>query len=400
MLLSLPVDRYPPLHYSPQKQKEQTLEALVHQVTVLARQQPVLLVFEDVHWVDPTTQELLDLLVPRVLQMRVLLLVTYRPEYLPHWSGASHVTALGLNRLNRRLGAELAGQVTGGRALPAEVLEQIMARTDGVPLFVEELTKTVLESGIVRLGAQGYELTGPLTSFAIPATLQDSLMARLDRFSEVREVAQIGSCIGREFPHELLSAVAGMPSDKLQAVLGQLADAELIFRRGTPPDALYTFKHALVQDAAYASLLKSRRQVLHRIIAEALEAGFPERVANEPEIVAQHYSAAGLLDAAVAYWLVAGLRAIGRFANAEAIGHLGNGLKSLGSLPEGVERDRKELSLQANLGTALGNSRGYAPPEVGYAFERARELCGHVGEMAQMFPILWGLFNYYLMRAE
>ena len=399
-LLSLPAERYPPLNYSPQKQKERTLEALVNQVAGLAKQQPILMVFEDIHWVDPTTQEVLDLLVSRLAQLAVLMLITYRPEYVPHWSGEAHVTALSLNRLNRRLGAELADRVTGGRTLPAEVLDQIVAKTDGVPLFVEELTKAVLESGIVRLGEQGYELTGPLTALAIPSTLQDSLMARLDRLSEVREVAQIGACIGREFSHDLLSAVSPLPEDKLQAALDKLASAELIFRRGAPPEAIYTFKHALVQDAAYASLLKSRRHVLHRVIAEALEKRFPELVATAPELAARHNTAAGLHDKAVGYWLDAGRRAIDRFANAEAIGHARSGLLSLHSLPEGIERDRQELLLQANLGTALGSSMGYTPPEVGQAFERARELSERVGDAPKKFLILFGLYTYYLMRAD
>ena len=399
-LLSLPVARYAELNYSAQKRKERTLAAVLQLLAALAARQPLLLLFEDVHWIDPTTQEFLDLLVPRVAQSPVLLLITHRPEYLPHWAGAADVTQMRLNRLSRKLGAELADRVTAGQALPPEVLEQIMAKTDGVPLFVEELTKAVLESGLLRLGRNGYELTGPLNALAIPSTLQDSLMARLDRLSEVREVAQIGACIGREFGHELLSAVAGLPQAMLQAALAQLADADLIFARGTAPDALYTFKHALVQDAAYASLLRSRRQALHRLVAQALEAHFPERVANEPEAVAQHYSAAGLHEAAVVHWLAAGQRAIERFANAEAVGHLGHGIQALGSLPMGLQRDRTELLLQDSLGRALGSLSGFASPDVGRAYERARQLCGQVGDMAQLLPTLYGLWNYYLMRAE
>jgi len=399
-LLSLPVARYPALNYSPQKHKERTLEVLIEQFIALSRRQPLLIVFEDLHWVDPTTQELLDLLVTRAAQLPLLVILSYRPEYLPHWSGAPHVTALTLNRLNRKLGAELADKVTGGKALPKEVLDQVVAKTDGVPLFVEELTKAVLESGLVRLTDQGYELTGPLTALAIPSTLQDSLMARLDRLSEVREVAQIGACIGREFPHDLLEAVAPLPQDKLRSALGQLSDAELILRRGTPPDALYSFKHALVQDAAYASLLKSRRQVLHRLIAEALEQRFPERVANEPEMVAHHYTEAGLDEKAVDYWLAAGRRALDRFANAEAAGHLSRGLQLLQSLPAGIERDSKELLLQTNLGTALGSWKGYTPAEVGEAFGRARELSERVADAPAKLLILFGLWVYYVMRAD
>ena len=324
-LLSLPVDRYPPLNYAPQKHKECTLEALTVQLTALSKRYPLLMVFEDLHWVDPTTQELLDLLVERIARLPVLLLVTYRPEYAHHWTDEAHVTTLTLNRLDHALGAQLADNVTGNKSLPKEVLDQIVAKTDGVPLFLEELTKAVLESGLVRLTAQGYELTGPVTSLAIPSTLQDSLMARLDRLSEVREVAQIGACIGREFAHDLLSEVSPLPQDKLQAAMEQLASAQLVFRRGIPPNATYTFKHALVQDAAYQSLLRSTRQQLHAQIARALEAHWPETSDSQPELLARHFGAAGLVDDAIAYWCKAGALALQRVALNESIAHLSRG---------------------------------------------------------------------------
>jgi class 3 adenylate cyclase/predicted ATPase len=400
-LLSLPGKRYAPIHVAPQRQKELTLEALINQVARFAAESPVLMVFEDVHWVDPTTQEVLDLMVERIVELPVFLLITYRPEYVsPHWSADAHVTELHLNRLNRQLGSELAANVTGGKVLPADVLEQIVEKTDGVPLFVEELTKTVLESGLMADAGDHYELAGPLPPLAIPSSLQDSLMARLDRLAEVREVAQVGACIGREFSYQLIAAVSTFGEDKLRIALEQLKAAELLFQRGTVPNSAYTFKHALLQGAAYASLLKSKRQVLNKAIAETLENRFADRTRNAPEVVAHHYTEAGLFDQATDYWLKAAQREMERFANAEAVGHASKGLELLKSLPENIERDRKELLLQTVLGTALGVSKGYTPPEVGEAFERAYVLSEKVGDTPARFMMLQGLWTYYLMRAR
>ncbi|MFN0315300.1 MAG: AAA family ATPase [Burkholderiales bacterium] len=399
-LLSLPAEKYPALNFSPQKQKEKLLEALVEQIGGLARTQPVLMVFEDVHWVDPTTQEALDLLVSRIARWRVMLLITHRTEYTPRWSGEAHVTAITLNRFNPRLGALMAEKVTGGKPLPAQVIELIVAKTDGIPLFVEELTKYVIEAGFLKDAGTHYELDGPLPPLAIPSTLHDSLMARLDRLAPVKEVAQVGACIGREFSYELLAAISPMNERTLDEALKQLVLSQLVYQQGAAPQATYTFKHALVQDAAYGSLLKSRRQVLHKNIAETLEQRFPERVAHEPEVVAHHYTEAGLNEQATDYWLKAGQRGVERFANAEAITHLTRGLKTLEALPPGKERDQRELLLQINLGLALGNSKGYSPPEVGQAFGRAKDLCDQVGDTPQMFSTLGGLWLYYAMRAE
>ena len=275
-LLSIPTgDRYPPLDLTPQKRKEKTLHALLAQLEGLAARQPVLMVWEDVHWSDPTTRESLDLLIDRVPTLRVLVILTFRPEFTPPWIGRPHVTMLTLNRLPRRQRAEMIAHVTGGKALPKEIADQIIDRTDGVPLFIEELTKTVVESGIVTEAGDHYAVAGPMAPLAIPTSLQASLLARLDRLAPTREVAQIGAALGRSFSYELISAVAGMPQQKLDEALEQLASAELIFRRGTPPDAEYTFKHALVQDAAYSTLLRSRRQQLHGRIATTLESAIP-----------------------------------------------------------------------------------------------------------------------------
>ncbi|HTT36791.1 MAG TPA: adenylate/guanylate cyclase domain-containing protein [Burkholderiales bacterium] len=399
-LLSLPSDRYPPLDHSPQKRKKRTLEALIEQLLAPCVRQPLLIVFEDVHWVDPTTQELLDLLVPRIAALPVLLLLTYRPEYAARWSRDAHVTALTLHRLNPTLGTELAAQVSGGKRLPAEVLEQIVAKTDGVPLFVEELTKAVLESGLLKDHGDRYVLAGPFVPLAIPSTLQDSLMARLDRLAEVREVAQIGACIGREFAYDLLSAVAPLPEEKLLQALEQLASAELIFRRGVPPDAHYSFKHALVQEAAYASLLKSRRQVLHRMIAEALEKRLPETKDTEPELLARHYTAAGLVDVAIDWWQRAGELALRGVALHESISHLSRGLELTGMLPASEGRDAKALALRTSMATAWIASRGWAATEVEASLTPALELAKSLGHKPSYLPVLYGLWAYDLVRGR
>jgi predicted ATPase len=341
-LLGIPTgERYPALELTPQRQKQLTLEALLDQLAGLAAEHPVLVIYEDVHWIDPTTQELLSLAVERIPRLPVLLLITFRPEFIPPWSGQPHVSALLLARLRRQDGALMVDRVVGEKSLPAEVITQIVAKTDGVPLFVEELTKTVLESGLLTDAGNHYELTGPLPQLAIPATLHDSLMARLDRLASVKEIAQIGAAIGREFPHTLLAAVADRPEAELQAALDQLVASELMFRRGAPPELAYSFKHALVQDPAYQSLLKSRREQLHAHIARVLEEGFPETVTSQPELLAQHYTAAGLHDRAVDYWHRAGQQASERSANLEAIAHLTRGLELARTLPDPMQSARR-----------------------------------------------------------
>jgi predicted ATPase len=297
-LLSIPTgDRYPPVDLSPQRQKQRTFEILVDQVEGLARRQPVLVVYEDIQWMDPSTRELLDLLVDRVRHLPVLVVMTFRPDFQPPWTGHAHVATLALNRLGPPHGAAMVQRITGGKPLPAEVMEQIVGKTDGIPLFVEELTKAVLESGLLADAGDHFDLAGPLPALAIPATLQDSLMARLDRFAPVKDVAQIGAVIGRTFSYEVLAQVATMPEDGLRQALDELIAAELIHRRGAAPDATYTFKHALVQDAAYQSLLRSRRRQLHARIAEVLQEHFPEVLSAQPEVVAHHYTEAGFCRA-------------------------------------------------------------------------------------------------------
>jgi predicted ATPase/adenylylsulfate kinase-like enzyme len=399
-LLSLPTERYPPLNLSPQKQKEKTLEALAGQIEALARRQPVLMIYEDVHWIDATTQEAMELLVPRLRDLPVLLIVTYRPEYSPRWTDKAHVTLLSLNRLGRRQGAELVAKVTGGKTLPQEVLEQIVAHTDGVPLFVEELTKSVLESKLLRDTGDRYFLDGPLPALAIPTTLRDSLIARLDRLAPVRELAQIGACIGREFSYELLAMVSPFKGARLEEALEQLTKTGLVFRRGAPPDATYTFQHALVQDAAYDSLLKSRRVQLHAQIAEALERDFSGRLANEPEVLALHFTQAGLSERAVPYWMRAGQRALARVALPEAVGHLTTALSVNERLPGCVERDRQELHIRVTLATAYLAFRGWAAVEIVQALRPARDLAMRLGADGELVTILVYLWVHHGTRCE
>jgi class 3 adenylate cyclase/predicted ATPase len=399
-LLSIPVgDRYPALELSPQKRKQRTLQVKVAQVEGLAARQPLLMVSEDVHWSDPTSLELLDMIVERVPSLPVLLIVTFRPEFSPRWVGRAQVTLLSLNRLAPRLRAQMVTRVSGGKELPKEIVDQIIDRTDGVPLFIEELTKTVIESGVVAETNSRYTMAGLLAPLAIPTTLQASLLSRLDRLAPVREVAQIAAAIGRQFSHDLISAAARMPQQLLDGALAQLVDAELIFRRGTPPAAEYTFKHALVQDTAYQSLLRGKRQQYHLQIAEALTEQFPEIVETQPELLAHHYSEADLRDKAIPFWQAAGQKAAQRSANVEAVHHLTRGLELLRAMPASPERTQQELALLVALGTPLTVTKGFASPEVGRVYARARELCQHVGGR-HLFPVLWGLWVFYTARAE
>jgi tetratricopeptide (TPR) repeat protein len=379
-LLSLPVsERHPLPNLSPQRKKERTLEALLQQLDGLARQHPILMVFEDAHWVDPTSRELLDLTVERVGNLPILMIVTFRPEFQPSWTGQPQVTMLPLDRLDRRERIALVEQIAGGKALSDEVVAQIADRTDGVPLFVEEFTKSVLESGAPLVG--------------IPTTLHDSLMARLDRWASVRRVAQIGAAIGREFPYALLRAVSRLPEDELRAALARLVESELVFQRGAPPDAVYAFKHALIQDAAHSSLLRSARQQLHAKIAETLEAQSPELMDTEPELFAQHYSEALLVEKAVGYWRRAGQRSIAKSTFVEAIAQLNRGLLLLATLPESRDRNQRELDLQVTLAFALRGMTGYGHSDVAKALRRAHTLVVDIEAVDSIlhFSVVYGL---------
>jgi predicted ATPase len=290
--------------------------------------------------------------------------------------------------------------LTGGKALPSAVVQQVVAKTDGIPLFVEELVKMILESGLMREEADRYVLTGPLPPLAIPSTLYDSLMARLDRLSVARDLAQLGAVLGREFAYELLQAVSLLDEPMLQQGLTQLVDAELVYQRGLPPQCRYIFKHALIQEAAYQSLLRSTRQRYHQRTAQMLEAQFPETVETQPELVAHHYTEAGLAEHAIPYWQRAGQRTNERSAHVEAIGHLTKGLEVLQTLPDNAERAQQELDLQIALGQALLATKGQAAPDVGHTYNRARELCQQVGEASQLFRVLYGVYHFHLVRAE
>jgi class 3 adenylate cyclase/tetratricopeptide (TPR) repeat protein len=400
-LLSIPTgDRYAPLNFSPQKQKEKTLKALLAQVEGLAARQPILMVVEDAHWIDPSSQELFDLIIDRVPTLPVLVIVTFRPEFTPPWVGRPHVTLVSLNRLPPRGRAEMIARLTCGKALPKEIADQIIDRTDGVPLFIEELTKAVVESGVLTDAGDSFAVMGPVLPLAIPTSLQASLLARLDRLAPVREVAQIAAALGRQFSHELISAVAAMPQPQLDDALAQLVRAELIFQRGSPPDAEYTFKHALVQDAAYSTLLRSRRQQLHGRITAALEGGFPEIVERQPEQLARHCVEAGLAEKAVGYWLKAGRQAMARSAMTEAVAQLQKGLDVLACRPDGPWRRQQELDLQIALGPALAATKGYSAADVDETIARARALAEQIDRPEYLVPLLFGQWTFHFVRAE
>jgi class 3 adenylate cyclase/predicted ATPase len=400
-LLSLPQPSdAPPLALSPQKQKEKTHEAVVAWLCQEAQQQAMTYAWEDLHWADPSTLELLTLFLDQVPTTRLFAVLTYRPEFTPPWGSHSYLSHLTLSRLGRRQVETMVEKVTSGKALPAEVVQQIVNKTDGVPLFVEELTKMVVESDLVREVNGHYALNGPLSPLAIPSTLQDSLMARLDRFATVREIAQLGATIGREFPYDLLQAVSPLDTETLQQGLRQLVDSELVFQSGVPPQTRYLFKHALVQDTAYQSLLKSRRQQLHQQVARILEERFAETVETQPELVAHHYTEAGLTEQAIPYWQQAGQRAVQRSAATEAERHLTTALALLKSLPDCSDRAAQEFDLQTALGTVLLSTKGFGAPEVEPPYQRAWELAQHVGDTPQLFPVLFGLWQFWVMRAH
>jgi class 3 adenylate cyclase/predicted ATPase/ABC-type transport system involved in cytochrome c biogenesis ATPase subunit len=398
-LLSIPVgERYPPLALSPTQQRRRTLAALLDQFEGLARRQPILLSFEDVHWADATSLELLDLTVERMRQLPVLALFTFRPEYEAPWVGLPNIGTLTLGRLDRNDVESMVARMTGGRVLPAEVMKQIVDKTDGNPLFVEELTKAVLEAGILVENAEGYRLDGPLPPLAIPETLQDSLMARLDRLAPVREIGQIGAAIGREFSYSLLRVLVGRDETALKNALAQLEQAELVFRRGEPPEAVYSFKHVLVRDAAYESLLKSRRQQLHGQIARTLKERFADIVVRQPEIVAHHFTEAGLVEPAIDYWLKAGQHAARRSANAEALNHLARGLELLPNIDDPKLRNKSELLLQMSLGHSLRATKGWSIDSVKHAYTRALQLCKESGFDEHTLPAVFGLWTWNFVR--
>ena len=392
--------QYSGTHFSPQRQRQETQELLVAWLQEESKQQPMLIVWEDLHWADASTLELLALFVNQAPTVNMLHILTSRSDLNPPWPHGSHITPITINRLDREQVEALIRHLTKGVELPLEVVEHLFTKTDGVPLYVEELTKSVLESTLLQKKAGRYVLAGPLSKVAIPATLHDSLMARLDRVPIARKIAQLGAVLGREFNFEMVQALASVPASKLFSGLEQLIDNELLYQRGRPPRAKYIFKHALVHEVAYRSLLRKTRRTYHQAAAELIEKQFPLLVQTEPEIIAHHYAEADCLEQAIQYWQQAGDRARYRSANVEAIAHFTKALDALSALPETAERREKELALLLAVGPALIAINGYAAHEVERTYSLARSLCRKLGKTDQLFQTLWGLWGFYLVRAN
>jgi class 3 adenylate cyclase/predicted ATPase/ABC-type transport system involved in cytochrome c biogenesis ATPase subunit len=400
-LLSIRGDhRYPALTVSSEKRKDMTLEALVQYLQGLADRCPVLFIMEDAHWLDPTTLDLMARIIDRVRQMRVLLLMTFRPEFKPVWADYSHVTSLTLSRLPRRQSAELVVAITGEKALPPEVQQAILAKADGIPLYIEALTENVLESGLLTEKNDEFTVKASLTELPIPDSLHALLMERVDRLGPAKDIAQTGAAIGREFTYELLQATLEVPDSELKNALDLFVASGLVFQEGEIPLATYHFKHALVQDAAYSTLPKKPRRVLHSRIAKALESRFPERVNMEPELLAYHYEQAGLAGPAVEYWHRAARRGAERSANIEALSHFHRAIELLKELPEGSERNALELELLLARGAPLLSVKGYASDDMEHNYRRAKELLQEHSDSVHQFRAIWGLWVFHMFRGQ
>jgi class 3 adenylate cyclase/predicted ATPase len=408
-MLSLPNDgRYPALDLAPQQRRQRTLEALTAQMVALSRSNPVLMIFEDAHWSDPTSLEAFGRAVDRIATLRVLLLVTFRPEFEPPWIGLPHVTALTINRLAQRDIDAMIDSVVGNKHLPANVRHDIIERTDGIPLFVEEMTKAVLEAGS-ESAAQQTAAAVPSPALAVPASLHASLMARLDRLGSAKETAQIGAAIGREFSHALMAALVRKPELELNSALDRLIQSGLLFRLGVPPHATYLFKHALVQDAAYGTLLREPRRALHARIAETLQSQFAEIAENQPELLARHYTEAGLIEKAALLWGKAGQRSLARSALVEAVEQLSRALTQIASMPVTPALRREQIKLQVALITPVIHVKGYAAHETKAVVEQARlliEQADAVGEPPEdpllLYSVLYGVWvaNYIAFNGD
>lgn len=400
-LLGIPLGpRYPVIEGTPERRRQKTIEALVELMFSVAEGQPLLLTIEDLHWIDPTTLEFLTVLIEQIASAAMMLVVTYRPEFVPPWPARPGLSQWVIGNLTPEQTAAVVGRIAGGRMLPSELVDHIVARTGGVPLFTEELTRVILESGILEESAEGYALVRPLASVAIPNTLQDSLMARLDRLGSAKEIAQLASVIGRTFTFQLLAAIAPLDDETLQAELTRLADADLLHQRGFFPRARFTFRHALIQDTAYASLLRSTRQQWHGRIADVLTSHFPETAESDPALLAHHYTEAGQMIPAIRFWEAAGRQAQERSASREAISHFRRGLELIRSLEDSADRDALEFPFQIPLGVALLTTEGYAAPDVGPVFERARQLGQQLAGPAEQFFIHWGIWAWRVVREE
>ena len=391
-LLLLPTGRYPVLDLNPRRKKERTFEALLRQFTGLAKQKPVLIIFEDLHWIDPTTLEFLNLMVKQIERLQVLFVATFRPEFKPPWAGQPHVTMQTLNRFSRSEGEDFVRQLVGKTAsLSKELVLEIVERSDGVPLFLEEVTKAVVQTGTTPFAAPTSISQLPGGTLSVPPTLHASLMTRLDRLGAMaKEIAQIGAAIGREFSYDLLAAVAQRPELELKEQLARLVAAGLMFQSGEPPHSNYVFKHTLVQDAAYSTLLRAPRQTLHARIAQAIEKLFSNAIESQPELVARHLSEAGLLERATVYWQRAGELALRRSAVGEAVTHLSTALGIMEKLPDAPERAGRELAIRLGLGTAGNIARGSADPDVAKHYARAVVLSRTIGDDRQLFRAIWG----------
>ena len=400
-MLSMPYEqRYGMLTFTPQKYKDETIRVLLDVIASVARKQPTVMLFEDAHWADPTSLEVLDLLIDAVVAIPLLVVLTHRQEFQPKWGSHGHVTALSLSKLTRAQSGAIVSKLSSAKALPAGLLDQILRKTDGVPLYVEELTKSILESGELKDAGDHFDYAGAARTVTIPATLRDSLTARLDRSPAAKEIAQIGAAIGREFSYELIAAVAPHTQTDLDSALNQLTESGLAFRRGAPPEATYTFKHALVQDAAYDSLLKSRRQELHARIARVIEDRFASLKTTEPEVLAHHLTAAGLAQDAIPLWRTAGELALKRMGLTEAISHLDKGLELIATLPRSSARDASELRLRTLLGTAWQALKGWAAQEVWTSLHPAIALAQSLERNEALLPILFGLWVNVLTQGR
>lgn len=400
-LLSIPTgDRYSPPKLSPRQQKDATVAALANHLIGLAGDEPLVIIFEDTHWIDPTSQEVLDLLVDRVQNTSILIIITCRSEFQPHWNAHSHLTTLTLNRLSRQCRTTLVERVAGAKKLPQEVIEAITMKTDGVPLFVEELTKAVIESDLLSEKNGRYVISSPLHQLAIPTTLTDSLMARLDRMGPFKKIAQIGATIGREFSYKILRTVTESLADQLDAALSHLEEAGLIVRRGHVPESVYSFRHVMIQNAAHSSLLHSDRKKLHSKIAAVLAEMYPERAEREPELMAHHFTESGQSEPAVDSWLKAGKQAARSGANLEAIGHLRRGLEVVQGNPRMRGRDEIELALRIGLGAALIAGKGYGAQEVEENYIRALELGQQIDDKQTIFTATRGLWVCNFIRGD
>lgn len=400
-LFSIPPDGlYEPTRISADRSKRLALVAFVDWLVALGRHRPVLMIFEDAHWIDPTSHELMDMIVDRIQMLPVLLIVTHRPEFVPPWAAHSHATSLALNRLGSRPCRDLIGDIAGDAALPVGLVDEILARTDGVPLFVEELTKSVLEAGLSDIGDGSPDHPKRRSTATVPSTLQGSLMARIDRLGAAKEVAQIAAAIGREIDHRVLAAVTGRSDQEMPAALARLIGSELVFQRGVPPDITYVFKHALVQQAAYGTMIRAERRRTHRRIAETLATGFADRPAAEPELLAHHYGEAGDADRAIRYWTLAGESAAGRSAHVEASAHFGAALDLVEKRSPSPDRDRAALDLHIARGVPLIAAQGYASIAVFQNYTSALSLCEALGDTDREFLVRRGLWNCVLDQGD